>query len=146
MNGDDRNLAPILAQMQRELDELRRLTSNLPVRWARQGAGQLIRFGTATATWTSGNTITLRPVISSTSTTVTGEPDVTASIFLPSRGTPANVQIQQNDVVAYLSTGTNTGVVINANFGAFTSLGTLQYQVYQMTSNTVAGWDWLRAH
>ncbi len=113
--------------------------------------GDPLLHATANTAWTSGNTITATPCVSATDATPTGDPNVIITLFSPARGVPINVQIQAGDIIAYLPTGTDelfnpTGIAVNVNFGTFTTLGTAKYQVYQMTSNSVAGWDWVRAH
>jgi hypothetical protein len=77
------------------------------VQWAlvHLGAGRggvLIRFGRAAADFSGGNTITLTPCVSSTNSTVTGEPNVTVSILSPSNAAPMPV-IKKDDILAFVS-------------------------------------------
>lgn len=104
-----------------------------------------VKFGLATADWTSGNEVTLTPC--DVLGVETGEDDITANIFLPPPDdAPANVHILEGDRVAYVELGNDEYLCINVSFGEFTSLGTVQYQVYQMTNSTTAAWDWVRGH
>src|SRR5688572_11808949 len=60
-----------------------------------------IRYGTATETWTSGNTITLTPCVSQTDSNPTGEADVECDIFSPAPiEEPEFVDIVEGDPVA----------------------------------------------
>lgn len=108
------------------------------------GVKSTVNWGKAVAGWTTGNSMVLTPIVSQSDVTPTGAANVTALIFSPG-GTPANVQISINQPVAYVTAPDGTHILLNPNHGAFSGLGTLQYQVYQMTSTTAAGWDFVRA-
>ena len=116
-------------------------------RYVEVGAGVSVKYGKATADWTSGNSVTLDPC--DIAGVDTGEANITAKLFSPERGTFADIQIEANDVCTYLPQSDGTGLIVAVNFipsPTGTSLGTTKYQVFQMTTNTTAGWDWVRAH
>lgn len=140
---NERDIIKRLETLERENEWLRRQVSGIPVRFAQGGpSGKALKFGKATANWTSGNTVTLTPCDSGG--TATGEPNVTADIFSPNRGTIASVQINANDICTYLVTGTNTGILVAVNSGIST-LGTTKNQVFAMTTSTTAAWGRVKA-
>lgn len=61
----------------------------------------VMRFGKATAAWTSGNTVTLTPCMGPVDATVTGEANRTIYLYLPTTYTPVGVLIAQNDILGY---------------------------------------------
>ena len=75
----------------------------------------LLKWGKATAAWTSGNEVTLDPCWADG--VDSGQPNITAYVFTPTTTTPTaasvHVRIAQNDVLAYLSYGDKLGVLVN---------------------------------
>jgi hypothetical protein len=129
---DDAQSALLMAMLQEFRDRLDRLESDtgrtaanthdhdrhikdiLSQLWGRnpEAGTAEIKWGKAAAAWTSGNTITLTPCVSQTSGTATGEPDVTATILSPDGATPAGLAIAADDILAYLETGVQLGVLL----------------------------------
>ncbi|MCC7350222.1 MAG: hypothetical protein IT446_06600 [Phycisphaerales bacterium] len=62
----------------------------------------MVRYGKATADWSSGDTITLTPCVSATSSTATGEPNITAIIISPGGASPRPI-IHAGDRMAFLT-------------------------------------------
>ncbi len=75
----------------------------------------VLKWGKATADWTSGNTITLDPC--DTEGVDNGRPDVTAYAFTPTSIAPGDgavaLAIAKDDILAYLSYGDKLGVLVN---------------------------------
>lgn len=63
--------------------------------------GTNVKFGVATATWTTGNTVTVTPCTSFTDSTATGEQNVTVYIDSPSTAAPKKIQVSISDILAY---------------------------------------------
>lgn len=111
--------------------------------------GSTLKYGTATADWSSGNAITLTPCASASDDTATGESNVTCYIVSPPGASPANVNILADDIIAYVpffeqDDNGKDGICVGVLFGNIT-LGNTEGQVYQMTSTTTAGWQFIEA-
>jgi hypothetical protein len=122
------------------------------VQWAlvHLGAGRggaWLRFGKATADWSGGNTITLTPCISSTNSTATGEPNVTANILSPSNAAPMPI-IKMNDILAFISFTNWSGMgesVLLPVLQKGLPAGTGQRKVLQLDGSNQPFWGYVEA-
>ncbi|MCK5644598.1 MAG: hypothetical protein KAJ19_27620 [Gammaproteobacteria bacterium] len=76
------------------------------------------RWGTVSATWTSGNTVTMNPVTEN-GTDIAGLPNVTGYIISPTAGAPdASIApvINAGERLAYIPFGDNEGVLVNVKW------------------------------
>ena len=71
------------------------------------------QWGKVKTTWASGNTVTLYPCADEDGTSPDTGTEITAYIITPYGGTPHDVSITQNDILAYLPFGVNKGLLVN---------------------------------
>lgn len=119
--------------------------------------GQPILFGFATAAWTSGNTVTLTPCVSISDGTPTGADDITCYINTPTDASPEGVEIDEDDILAYVQISSTHGLLVNVKQGDGNDGGggttlpapSALYEVLQITSFTSStvytmDWDYVR--
>lgn len=106
-----------------------------------------VRYGTATADWSSGDTITLTPCVSATSSTATGEPNITAVIVSPGSASPKPI-IHAGDRMAFLTaidwTGYSTHLLL-PSLPEGLPAGTGQRKVLQLDAFNQPFWGYVES-
>jgi len=110
-----------------------------------------VAYAKLTADWSSGtpNVVSGHPCRVDGSHVDTGT-TLSLYVVMPSAAAPQNLVLHTNDVIAYVpfpAGSAKDGLCLPVDQSQQGGgIGTLKYQVYSMTSNTTAGWDFVRAH